>query len=196
MRLRMSENSLFAILLRSRWWASFAIAVGIATVSRALLPEALWPYGAFGGAPFLVISMLAARRQWKTPSAARVATIVALCEAMSRAEFVALLERALADSGHQVRQVDPGTLLAEKSGRRTVFGCARWKAATTGIEPIQALEALMGRHQAHDAVFVALGDIGHAARAHAVRAGIRTLGPADLAVLLRGRDLRAAHTVG
>lgn len=196
MRLRMSENSLFAILLRSRWWASFAIAVGIAAVSRALLPEALWPYGAFGGAPFLVISMLAARRQWKMPSAARVATIVEACQAMSRAEFIALLERALAEGGHQVRRADPSTLLAEKSGRRTVFGCARWKAATTGIEPVQALETMIARHQAHDAVFVALGDVGHAARAHAVRAGIRILGPADLATLLRGQALRAARADG
>ena len=191
MRLRMSENSLFAILLRSRWWASLAIAAGITGLARALLPQDLWAFGAFGAVPFLVISALAARRQWKTPSSARIDEVSEACQSLSRGAFLALMTQALTDAGHKVQHADPATLLVEKSGRRTVYDCARWKAASSGVEPIQALALLTTRHQAHDAVFVTLGDVAQAARAHAARAGIRILGPAELALLLRGRDLRA-----
>ena len=40
MRLKMSENSLFAILLRSSWWISLLVALFVATLSRAVLPDA------------------------------------------------------------------------------------------------------------------------------------------------------------
>jgi len=191
MRLTMSEHSLFAILLRSRWWASAAIAAGIAGFSRALLPQDLWPFGAAGALPFLVISVIAARRQWHTPSAARVAAVAVACQAMSRVEFIALLTRALSDAGHRVQPADPAALLAEKAGRRTLYGCARWKAASNGIEALEALDAIRARHAAHDAAFVALGEVAQAARVHAARSGIRIVGPAELTVLLRGSAPRA-----
>ena len=38
MKLRMAENSLFAILLRQRWWVSASIALAIGLVAAALLP--------------------------------------------------------------------------------------------------------------------------------------------------------------
>jgi restriction system protein len=39
MKLKMSKNSLFAILLRSPWWMSFGLVAAIALAARALLPE-------------------------------------------------------------------------------------------------------------------------------------------------------------
>lgn len=187
MRLRMSENSLFAILLRSSWWASLAIATGIAVVSRALLPGDLWPYGAMGALPFVVISVLAARRQWRAPGPRRIDAVAQACRAMSRGEFTALVERALTRDGHTVRRISGAAdLLAERAGRRTLFACARWKAATTGAEPLKALQAEVARHDAHDAVFVALGEVGEAARAFAAREGIRILDAAGLAAMAKG----------
>ena len=38
MKLRMAENSLFAILLRKPWWLSLAIAGVMALLALALLP--------------------------------------------------------------------------------------------------------------------------------------------------------------
>lgn len=189
MRLRMSENSLFAILLRSRWWASAAVALGIAAVSRALLPDDLWPYGAAGAVPFLVISALAARRQWGTPTPARIEAVAQACRAMPRVEFVALLETALKRDGHMVERLGGAAaadLLAQKAGRRTLYACARWKAASSGVEPVRALVAEIAKSDVHDAVFVALGDVAADARALMAREGIRLLGGAQLATLLRG----------
>lgn len=184
MRLKMSENSLFAILLRSSWWVSLLVALFVATLSRAVLPDAYWIYGAAGALPFLLISALAARRQWRTPGAKAIARTTEACRAMSRTAFTGLLGQALEREGHTVRTVAGGDLLAEKAGRRTLFGCSRWKAASSGVEALKTLEADADRHGAHDTVFVALGEVGEAARAHARQNGIRLLQAEGLTPLL------------
>ena len=56
MKFRMHENSLFAILLRSPWWISIAIAGGIAAVVALLVPATLAVAAAL---PFLVIGSIA-----------------------------------------------------------------------------------------------------------------------------------------
>ncbi|MBN8509743.1 MAG: restriction endonuclease, partial [Burkholderiales bacterium] len=69
MKLRMAENSLFAILLRSPWWVSLAIAAALALLARLLLPERFVAVGAFGaGFPFVVIAAIAAWRRLRAPS--------------------------------------------------------------------------------------------------------------------------------
>ncbi|MBS1216539.1 MAG: restriction endonuclease, partial [Proteobacteria bacterium] len=70
MKLKMHENSLFAILLRSPWWISVAIAAGIVIVARFFLPDA---YAFFVGLPFFVIGVMAGWKQLRAPSASRVA---------------------------------------------------------------------------------------------------------------------------
>ena len=72
MRFQMAKNSLFAILLRSPWWASASLALAVALVAFALLPDNYRLAGALSGFPFLVIAALAAWRQRQLPSAARI----------------------------------------------------------------------------------------------------------------------------
>ncbi|MEN9317385.1 MAG: hypothetical protein RIS35_3778 [Pseudomonadota bacterium] len=184
MRLKMSQNSLFAILLRSSWWISLLVALFVAGLSRAVLPQAYWIYGAVGGLPFLVISAIAAQSQWRRPGAKTVERTTDACRAMSRAAFSALVSEALTREGHTVRTVNGGDLLAEKAGRRTLVGCSRWKAASNGLEALKALETQAQRLDAHDAIFVALGEIGDAARRHAGSHGIRLLEAEALTVLV------------
>ena len=43
----MAQNSLFAMLLRSRWWASFLIAAATAMLARLLLPKDYEPLAIF-----------------------------------------------------------------------------------------------------------------------------------------------------
>ena len=61
MKWKMSDKSLFALLLRSPWWISIAVFAGFALLARALLPPAYVWAGLFGGLPFLVIGVIAAR---------------------------------------------------------------------------------------------------------------------------------------
>ena len=60
MKLKMAPNSLFAILLRSPWWISVAIAVAMGLVGAALLPEGFRLIGVLSGLPFGVIGAVGA----------------------------------------------------------------------------------------------------------------------------------------
>ena len=81
---QMSPNSLFAILLRSPWWVSMLVAGGLFAVSRLFIP---WYYAIFMPLPFVVIAGIAAARQLRTPSAARIDATVAAARAMSWEAF-------------------------------------------------------------------------------------------------------------
>ena len=70
----MPPNSLFAVLLRSPWWISFALVGLIALVAFALLPAQYAVVGALGGLPIFVVGCMAAWRQLHAPSPARVAS--------------------------------------------------------------------------------------------------------------------------
>ncbi len=61
----MAPNSLFAILLRSPWWISFCVAVGIIVLARVALPSQYFIFGAVGPLPLLVIGSIASWRQWQ-----------------------------------------------------------------------------------------------------------------------------------
>ena len=63
MKFKMSENSLFALLLRSPWWISFVLVACVALISKALLPSEYFIYGALGGFPIFVVGCIAA---WAT----------------------------------------------------------------------------------------------------------------------------------
>lgn len=187
MRLKMAENSLFAVLLRSSWWISVAIALGVVAVSRAVLPDAYWLYGAFGALPFAVIAAIAARRQLSAPSARRIEAVVERARAMSLAEFSAELQAALEREGCTVRPANRAGAELEltRAGRVTLLACRRWKAARTGVEPLRELHAAIEAHDAHDGIYVALGEVTDAARAFAARNAIRLVEGPALAQWLR-----------
>ena len=63
MKFKMAERSLFAILLRSSCWVSFAIAAGVVLVARIALPEQYVIGGAMAAIPFLGIGFVTAWRQ-------------------------------------------------------------------------------------------------------------------------------------
>ena len=67
--MKLPENSLFAILLRSRWWVSMLVAVGIFAVARLFLPV---DFAIFAVLPFIVISVVSMWKQLREPSGARV----------------------------------------------------------------------------------------------------------------------------
>jgi hypothetical protein len=93
MRWKMAEQSLFAILLRSPWWISAAIAGLLATVAMALFREEWRWYGAFVALPFAVIAVVALSRQLRAPSARRVDATLQAVRAMHWNDFSAALEQ-------------------------------------------------------------------------------------------------------
>ena len=54
MKFKMAENSLFAILLRSRWWVSFLVGAVWALLAAALVPTPYKMVAILGSLPLLV----------------------------------------------------------------------------------------------------------------------------------------------
>jgi restriction system protein len=188
MNFRLSENSLFAILMRSPWWISFAISVAVFGLARLFVPTV---YALIVPLPFVVIGAMAAWRQLRAPSAARIAATLDAIRAMSWEEFSAALEDAYRREGYAVTRVAGAAADFElaKSWQVTLVACKRWKATRTGVEPLRELEAAARAREAHERVYVAAGEITDTARAFAAEKKIRLLHDAELAQLL----LRAGH---
>jgi restriction system protein len=186
MKFRMSEKSLFAILLRSSWWVSIAVAAGIALVARMALPEQYMYAGMLTAIPFLGIGIVAAWRQLRSPNAARVAAAIDVVGSMSWREFSSALETAFRRDGYETRRIDGAAADFEltRAGRSSLVSCKRWKAASTGVEPLRDLDAAVNARKADDAIYVAVGGVTENARRYAAEKRLRLLEGVELANLI------------
>jgi len=197
MKLRMAKNSLFAILLRSPWWASAALAAAIALVAAALLPPGVRLVGALTGFPFIVIAALAAWRQRQLPSAARIEEVRAAVSTMAWTAFSQLLEAAFTRDGYQVQRSSGSAatdFTLERQGRRMHVSARRWKSAQTGVETLRALQAAREAAEedlVNDALVIGLGPLTDGARDFAATHRIAVWQAAEVAQALKGVTLRA-----
>jgi restriction system protein len=199
MKFQMAKNSLFAILLRSPWWASAGLGVFVGLLATAVLPEAYRVAGALSGFPFIVISVLAAWRGSKLPSAARILQTQQALTTMAWPAFAGLLEQAFQRDGYTVVAREPRATPAvdfvlERKSRRMLVCARRWKSARIGIEPLRALQAAReaaGDDLPNDALLIGLGEPTDSARPFAAEHGIALWQAAELAQALRGLPLGA-----
>jgi restriction system protein len=186
--MKMHENSMFAVLLRSPWWISFIVAGITIALSRLVVVKFDFHelYSVFIGLPFLVIGAVAAWRQLRTPSAERVAATLETLRGLSWEEFSAALEEAFRRDGYSVSRVNiaGADLELTKAGRVSLVGGRRWKVARAGVEPLRELDAAREAREAHECIYVAAGDITDNARAFAAEKRIRLLHDAELASML------------
>lgn len=183
----MAPNSLFAILLRSRWWVSFLIAAAIALVARLAAPEGYQELALFPALPFVVIGIVAAWKQLQRPGPARVQALLGSAGAMAWPAFADALEQGFRAEGHDVARL-PGPAAdfrLTRAGRVTLVSARRWKAARIGAEPLRALHAAMAADDAGSGLYVSLGEASDGANAFARDHAIRIVGGEDLALLLR-----------
>ena len=186
MKWKMSEKSLFALLLRSPWWISIAVFVGFALLARALLPPAYVWAGLFGGLPFLVIGVIAARRQWLAPKPALLAQQLERVSAMAWRDFAQALTEAYTRQGYAVTNFEGSgaDLQLVKAGRTTLVSCKRWKAAKLGVDVLRELVAARQRHDASLCACVTLGQLSDTARAYATTEAVQVIEAAELAALM------------
>lgn len=193
MKLKMAERSLFAILLRSPWWISFVLAIVLGLVASAMLPRQYAALGSSAGFPFLVIGIIAAWRQLRAPSAARVALARQTLAAMSWGELSAAIEQTYQSKGWKIaRHAGNGAdfeILAPQG--KLLLGCKRWKAARTGVEPLQEL-ARAAENESAGAVYMTLGELTESARNVAARHRIALMQDADLVMLASSAASRAS----
>lgn len=183
----MAPNSLFAILLRSPWWASLALAACLALLARALLPERFAAAGMLASFPFVIIAAVAATRQWRAPSATETAQALQQLSAMTSRDFGNAVAAAWRAQGHDVQQVKGGgaDLELSKGGRVTLLAFRRWKAASVGVEPLRELHAAQLRQEADASIYVAGGALSDKAQSFAKRVSIRIVDANELALLMR-----------
>lgn len=187
----MAKNSLFAVLLRSPWWISLAIGLALGLVGFALLPVQFRVAGALSGMPFIVICVIAARRQWHLPSAARVAQTQQALAATTWPAFATLLEQAFQRDGYTVQrsQADSVDFELERQGRRMVVCARRWKSARTGLETLRALQGSRETRDVTDALYIGLAPLSDTAVPYAREHGITVWQAAELAHALRDLPL-------
>jgi restriction system protein len=196
MKLKMHENSIFAILLRSPWWVSGALAAAIFFLARLLIPAEYSIYSIFLALPFIVISAHTLWKQLRAPSADKVVANLETLRAMNWQEFSAALEDAFRREGYSVKRIDRSGADLElvKGGRVTLVSGKRWKVGRTGIEALRELDAARVAHDAHDSIYVASGDVTDTARAYASKTGVRLVEGADLTRLVPVKLARASES--
>ena len=186
MKLKMSENSLFAILLRSSWWISIAIAAGLIVAAAALLPPDYSHFGVVVALPFIVIGAIAGWKQLQAPSPARIAGTLDTVRAMGWNEFADAIETAFRADGYVVTRLagQAADFEMQKGGRTVLLAGKRWKVARTGIEPLRELVAAGQKRDAQECLYVATGELTDNARRFATQNRIRILSGPELARLV------------
>lgn len=192
----MNKNSLFAILLRSPWWISMAIAAGIFALASTQLPTAYAPYAIFISLPFIVIGAYAGWQQLRAPGAKRVAATLESLRALTWDQFSAALEDAYRRDGYSVTRLNiAGADLELTKSARVILVCGkRWKVARAGIESLKELEFAMRAREAHECIYVAAGEITDNASAFAAEKNILLLHGAELARRLQGTRYTQVRT--
>jgi restriction system protein len=192
MKLKMSKNSLFAILLRSPWWISLLVVVVFVLASSALLPKDYVPFGIMGSLPFLVIGVIAGWRQWQAPNPARVAEALARAGAMSWRDFASALEQRFVQQGYTVTRLNStaADFSLSQGGQVTLVSCKRWKAATHGVESLRELVAAKEARQADQCTYISLGAVSDNAQRLATEQGVALVSGDALGVLIMDKNKR------
>src|SRR3954462_3652180 len=165
MKLKLHQNSLFAVLARSPWWYSAALAAGAFGGIRLFLPLEL---ALFAAAPFMLIAIYVCWKQLRAPSEGRIAKTLERLAAMPRDGFAAALEAGWRREGYEVTKAGGAfDLELRREGKVSLVVCRRWKAERTGVEPLRELHAAGGKREAHELIYVAAGEIPAQAQAGA-----------------------------
>ncbi|HOZ62826.1 MAG TPA: restriction endonuclease [Burkholderiaceae bacterium] len=190
MKLKMSDRSLFAILLRSPWWVSFALVAAFVMASSALLPTPYIAYGVMGGFPFLVIGVMAAWRQWRAPNPTEMADVLARIGAMSWSDFSIAVENAYQRQGYAVSPLKnvSADFQLTRAGHMTLVSCKRWKAASQGIDVVRDLAALQKAMQADQSTLITLGQVSDTARRFAKEHAVQIVSEQQISVLFMHKN--------
>ena len=183
MALKMHENSLFSVLLRSPWWVSALVAGGLFALIRIWFAPI---YAGFAALPFIVIASTVAWKQFRQPSAEQVAKKLEAVRALTGEEFNRVLEAAFRREGYGVTRLDKGPVDFElsKGGRVSLVLTRRWKAAATGVGPLEELEALRKKQKADECIYVTAGAVSDPARKYAFDSNVRLIEGPGLVNLL------------
>lgn len=157
---------------------------GLAAV--AVLPKEYVIFGMVGTLPFLVIGVVAAKRQWGLPSPQRVADTLAQASTMPWRDFADALDAAYRANGFTVARLHgkAADLQLLKDGQTTLVAAKRWKAANHGVEALRELAAAKQAQGAAACTYISLTGVTDTAQQFAQEQGINLVADVALAQLL------------
>lgn len=188
MKFKMAENSLFAILLRSRWWVSFLVGAIWALLAAALVPQPYKFVGILGSLPFWCLGFVAFIRQLDTPSSSQQQAILQHAGQQNWADFSAALQSAWQAEGYTVERAAPGSahdFVLHRQGKITVALAKRWKAINHGVEPLRGLLQAQKELGAHTSAYLCIVGLQDKAQDFADAQHIAVISSTDLATLLQ-----------
>ena len=188
MAFKMSEGSLFAVLLRSPWWYSALLGLLLVVASLAV-PNAQIAIVIFSlSLPFFGIAAFAAFKQSKQPSRKRMLEVDTQARGMTAAEIAAKIahpyEEARFDSEKHATNVAELELI--RGNQTLLLSTKRFKAATTGVEPLKMLVAAGKKVDATGYLYVTLGEVSDNARKFANENNIELIRAGRLAEFFDG----------
>jgi len=189
MPIKISDRSLFALLLRSPWWYSALIGMTIIAVCLTLLSGQFAVLFTALSLPFFGIAGYAAYRQLQQPSQQRIIEIAQQARQMSAADISNKIAITYTDKRFDA-EAFPGKAadLLLTRGNRTLLVCSkRFKAANTGIEPLKQLVAAGEKADATGYLYVTLGEFSNNALQYAREQEIELIRADRLAEYFDGR---------
>lgn len=182
----MAQNSIFAILLRSSWWISAAIALLLLAGAKVLPNPAVSAVLVFAALPFVVLAAIAGWKQRHMPSSARVEQTADAVRAMSWQTFSAVLHEGFRQDGCEVVRLsgEQADFELRRKDRLAVVSAKRWKASRVGVQALRELNAARQARGAHEGIYVTTGEVSEQATAYANANQIRFISERELARLL------------
>ena len=179
--MRLPENSLFAILLRARWWVSALAGLAVFGLVRLVLDAG---FGFFAALPFLVIAHVALWREMRAPRGARLEAALEKIRAMPWETFARALEEGFRRDGYAVKRIEGAAdFELEKDKGVSLVAAKRWKASRTGAEPLKDLVQAGEERQATACAYACAGGITDNARGFAAEHRVKLIEGPELVKL-------------
>ena len=174
MKFKMAENSLFAILLRNPWWISLLIVAVFCLLMAAFLPKHLRRFRHDGRLPLLHHRRSRLQTPMGQTQARRRRSRANRLSALNWRDFSAELEAKLVKQGFEVTRLNSGAadFKLEKAGHITLVSAKRYKAATHGLEALQALVTQQEAQGADKVMYVCLSPVTAQAAKFAKEKGV------------------------
>lgn len=189
MAFKMSENSLFAVLLRSAWWYGIAIGLALIAISLILFSGQFLIFGITGAIPFFVIAGIAGYKQSKQPSRERVQEVYDQTRKMNAKQIANKIAAPYIEARYDSEPFkgDAADLLLVRGNRSYLLCAKRFKVGNTGVEPLKKLVAVGEKVEATGYLYVALGEISDAAVDYANQNDVEIIQATRLAAFFDGQ---------
>lgn len=189
MAFRMAKGSLFSVLLRSPWWYSSLIALLLITITVLAFGGKFLIFGLTAALPFIGISGYTATQQMKRPARSRVLEVTQQAREMPAREVAAKIADTYKKERYDAAPHKGNTADIEltRGSKKLLLSSKRFKAATTGIDPLKQLVAAGEKIEATGYLYVALGNLSPNALEYAKKENIDIIESEALASLFDGK---------